>query len=311
MIAARRIGVPFIYEVRGLWQLTAATRNSGWEATERYHLDQDLERDVAFHADRVLTITRGVADELEQAGVPVEKISILPNGVDPDAFAPRKRDPRLASELDIHEDDFVLVYVGSLTPYEGLDDLIKAVALLRGRNRQVRAIIVGDGDARSELEATAHRCGMLDSITFVGERPSVQAANYLSLADAVALPRKPFKVCEIVSPLKPFEAMAMEKPVILSDLAALREIINHGETGLLCRPADPAHLADVIEQLITQPTLRASLGCNARGWVAANHSWSANAKRLKELYSELSARTASPAAELSQRTRLQAQYLRG
>ncbi len=287
LIAARRVGTPFIYEVRGLWELTTASRVDGWQETERFALERSLELAVASQADQVLTITEGVADELVAGGVSREKIGILPNGVDPDRFKPTRPDEDLALLLNLREADIVLVYCGSILVYEGLDDLIEAVALLRTRNIRARLLLVGDGAFRDRLRSLVALQQLESQVTFVDPVAPDEVHRYWSLADAVALPRKPFKVCEVVSPLKPFEAMAMGKPVILSDFPVSREIVQEEVTGFLCPPASPRDLAAIIERLAKDPMLRRKIGSAARNWVASNRSWSRNAKMLKALYARL------------------------
>lgn len=296
LIAAHRVGAKFVYEVRGLWELTAASRFAGWEATERYELDRRLEVLVATHADHVLTITNGVAHELARDGVAPEKLSLLPNAVDPEAFRPIEKNRALMTELGLHDDDFTAVYAGSLTNYEGLDDLIIALSLMRNQGVRTRLVIAGDGEARQELEEVAAAHGMIQHVQFLGRiRPDAIEA-YVSLADVVAIPRKPFKVCEVVTPLKPFEAMSMAKPVVLSDLPALREIVSDGKTGLLCRPADPASLANTLMRLAQDPQLRTELGQAAREWIIAHRSWSENAAGLIKFYEQISGPFAHPAS---------------
>ncbi len=286
LIAARRLSIPFVYELRGLWELTAATKIAWWEETERFALERSLELFVAQNADHVLTITRGLADELVAGGVSFDKVSILPNAVDPELFAPREPDQALRERLGLVDGDLVLVYCGSLTTYEGLDDLIEAVTSL---NPVVpaRLVIVGAGPYLETLRTLAGKSRFGSAVSFVGSVPPDEVQRYWSLADIVAVPRKPFEVCRVVSPLKPFEAMAMEKPVILSDLPASREIVRDGVTGLVCRAGDPSDLASTIARLAADPNLRRDLGRRAREWVVANNSWQMNAERLVDLYERL------------------------
>lgn len=284
LLAARRVGAKFIYEVRGLWELTAASRFAGWEETDRYKLDRGLEVLVASKADHVLTITRGVAEELIKDGVSPERLSLLPNAVDPEAFRPLPKNRPLMDRLGLTDEDFTAVYAGSLTNYEGLDDLIVAVSLLRRDGMRARLVIAGDGAARAGLESLAADRGLTGAVTFAGRVRPDEIGDYLSVADVAPIPRKPFKVCMVVSPLKPFEAMSMEKAVVLSDLPALREIVTDGVTGLICKPADPADLAMVLGRLGRDPALRDRLGRAAREWVMTHRSWAENAVRLKRLY---------------------------
>lgn len=290
LIAARRVGAPFVYEIRGLWELTAASRIPSWELTERFVLERQLELLIASEADQVLCITQGVADEIAAGGVPAEQISLLPNAVDPTRFVPAEKDMQLADRLDLRQFDFVLAYCGSVTNYEGLDDLIQAIAILARDSIRAGLVIVGDGPYRPTLQRLAVEQGVEGSIRFLNPVDPGKVAQYWALADIVALPRKPFRVCEIVSPLKPFEAMAMALPVVLSDLPVAREIVRHGETGILCRPADPADLAQSLAALARDPAYRKRLGATARAWVSANRSWARNADRLIELYDQLAPR---------------------
>jgi glycosyltransferase involved in cell wall biosynthesis len=286
LMAARRLGIPFIYEVRGLWELTAASRKPGWEATERFGFERDMERYVASEADAVLTITRALAAELVSGGVAGDRIRLLPNGVDPDHFTPGPRDEALAEALGL-QNSFTLVYAGSLTIYEGLDDLIEAVDLLRNDGIPASLVVIGDGVVRPALEQLVREKGLQAFVQFLGRvRPDAILA-YLSLAHAVALPRKAYRVCKIVSPLKPFEAMAMAKPVILTDLPVLREIVQDGHTGLICQPENPHDLAQSVRRLANNPILCRTLGEAARRWVVEERSWFANAASLQDLYSRL------------------------
>jgi glycosyltransferase involved in cell wall biosynthesis/tetratricopeptide (TPR) repeat protein len=287
LIAARRVGAKFIYEVRGLWELTAASRFVGWETTERFELDRNLEVLASTNADYVLTITKGVAEELVKDGVSPDRLALLPNAVDPQSFRPIPKDRALMERLGLTDDDFTAVYAGSLLNYEGLDDLIVAVSILRRSNVPARVIIVGDGAVRSQLEALTAELGLQKAVTFIGRVKPDEIEAYLSVADVVPIPRKPFKVCMVVSPLKPFEAMAMAKAVILSDLPALREIVSDGETGLICKPADPVDLAATLARLARDPELRKRLGESAREWIEQNRTWHENALRLIRLYRDM------------------------
>jgi glycosyltransferase involved in cell wall biosynthesis len=242
-----------------------------------------METLVAREADHVLAITQGVADELVAGGVPSTKITLLPNAVDPELFRPRPADEKLTAELGIAR-HFTMVYAGSLNEYEGLDDLITAIAELREQGTVVRLIVVGDGAASNSLKKQVAELSLEAAVTFVGRVPPDDVIRYLSLADAVTLPRKAFKVCNVVSPLKPLEAMAMAKPVVLTDLPVLREIVQHDVTGLLAAPGSPRDLARTLTRLAADPKLRTRLGEAARRWVLQERSWSAAASVLNSIY---------------------------
>jgi glycosyltransferase involved in cell wall biosynthesis len=293
LMAARRLSLPFIYEIRGFWELTATSKNAAWMKTQRYELDHRLEIFVASESDHVFAITDGVIDELATGGVPRSKLSLLPNAVDPERFTPKKPDGALAKAYRLEESDLVLVYAGSLTNYEGTDDLIEAIAILRDRDIRVIFLVVGSGAMLMQLKQQVKDRKLDDQVHFLGPRPPGEVSEHLALADVVALPRKPFRVCEIVSPLKPFEAMAMAKPVILSDLPVSREIVTDGVTGLLCAPADPTDLARVLERLFHDVDLRECLGRQGHDWVVKSRSWATNARIAADVYGTILAHRAA------------------
>jgi len=280
LIAARQLGLPFVYEVRGLWELTAAVDKPWWKQTEKFELDRSLEIRVASESDHVFALTQGIADQLIAGGVSADKITLLPNAVDAEQF-------RLATNSAAKTSTLTVAYAGTLRTYEGLDDLIEASRILRARGVDIRVLIIGDGPARDELVSLTASRSLQGMVTFTGELSQDQMRSYLDMADVVALPRKPFELCKIVSPLKPFEAMAMGKAVVVSDLPALREIVMDLETGRVCRPNDPVNLADVLQELAADPGLRARLGTAAREWVVNYHSWDAMAARIEAAYERL------------------------
>lgn len=197
----------------------------------------------------MFTITEGLANELALAGVDRARIRLLPNAVDPLLFQELPRSAELVQRHHLADCDLCLVYAGAMVTYEGLDDLIAAIGVLAERQLRVRLLLLGGGAAQGDLKALTAELGLGEQISFLGWVPPAMVPQYWALADAVVLPRKPFKVCMVVSPLKPFEAMSMGKPVILGDLPVMREIVRDGETGMLCRAGDPASLADTLERL--------------------------------------------------------------
>jgi len=287
LIAARKLGIPFVYEVRGLWEFTSASKKTGWEGTERFALERQLETLTAKYADRVLTLTQALADELVARGVDQSRISLAPNAVDIQAFGARPMNSGLAASLSIEADDFVVGYVGSVLAYEGLDDLIEAIALLRHRLPQVRALIVGDGDALPALRQLAQERGLLERMVFCGKIAPDLVPGYYALMNAIVLPRKPVTVCQLVSPLKPLEAMAMEVPLIVSDVAALREMVKDGETALVHIAGNARSLADCIEVLAKEPGVSRRLASNARKEVAATRTWQQVAATIANVHRNL------------------------
>ncbi len=274
LIAARRLGIPFVYEVRGLWEFTSASKKPGWETTERFALDRQLETLVAKNADRVLTLTGALRLEMAARGVLLDNIHLAPNAIDPEIFLPVTRDTELASLYGLEGSPFVVGYIGSVLVYEGLDDLLKAFAMLRDTIPDAKLLIVGDGDAMGMLKALAQQLRIEEAIVFTGKVVHTAVQRHFGLLDVVALPRKPYKVCELVSPLKPLEAMAMGVPLVVSDVAALKEMVREGETALVHKAADVSSLTNSLLLLAGDPALRVRLANAAREDVLDGRTWS-------------------------------------
>lgn len=285
--AAKRLGVPSIYEIRGFWHLTQATKRLGYENSDHYKLSERLEIETAKKSDYVFTITNALKQILVDNGVEESKISVLPNAVDPERFEPVKRDIELEKELGF-EGKIVIGYIGSFVEYEGLDLLLEAASELKKELGDIfRILLVGDGSIYEKLWRMSRFLAIEDIVTFTGRVPYEQVDRYYSLIDVVALPRLGLRVCELVSPLKPFEAMATGKVLITSDVEALSEIVEDGVTGLLHRKDDSSHLAEKLKLVITNQDLRTNLGTQARKWVSETHSWEVISKRLTDVYEKL------------------------
>jgi glycosyltransferase involved in cell wall biosynthesis len=227
-------------------------------------------------------------------GVPEDRMVVLPNGVHVDHFAPRRRDAALEHQLGT-AGKTVIGYAGGLVDYEGVDLLLDAVAALRERRDDFHLVVVGDGHYQSALDAQAGRLRLGDVATFTGRVPHSQIGRYLSLFDIAPFPRRPLPVCELISPIKPFESMAMGKAVVVSSVAALTEIVTDGKTGLVFAKGDVIELTRALERLLDSAELRASLGAQARDWVRAERDWSSIVDVVDATYREVLDGSAGPA----------------
>lgn len=281
MIAARRLGIPFVYEVRGWWEVTRASRDRSFEFTDSYQIQRRLENETAQAADHVITLTEGMREELEAGGVPPEMISLLPNSCDASRFEPMRRDKALAARYDIPEDVPVIGYIGTFVDYEGLDDLARAAVELKRRGVAYRLLIIGNenvsgteiGPIASRIQSIMAEGGASDWLLMPGRVPYADVAAHYSLLDIAAFPRKPWTVCELVSPMKPLEAMAMQKTVVVSSVRALQDLVTHDETGLIFAKGDSAALADTLHRLVADRTLAANLAERGRTWVLSHRTW--------------------------------------
>lgn len=234
--AARSLGLPFFYEVRGFWELSQAARDPGWEQTPNFVQEVDGETAVAQAAQRVFTLNRFMRDELVRRGVSAERIDLVPNGFPGWEAAPAQ--PVSRQNLGIRA-RYVVGYVGSFNVYEGLELLIEALALVRGQGLDVALLLVGSGEPRgldvgqsdtcpqtAAYYQLAQRWGVADHVVTPGRVAPKQAAAYYALLDVVVIPRLPFSVCELVSPMKPLEAAAHGKRVLMSDVAPLADLAS-------------------------------------------------------------------------------------
>ncbi len=288
---ARAYRIPLVYEVRGFLEESWLTRAHAAAAeTDRYLRTRDIETAVMQKADAVVTLSDTMCREIADRGVSADQIVVVPNAVDVDRFMPRAPSERLRRQIGLRSGVPVVGYVSSLTEFEGVGYLLQAVSILRSRGRKVHALVVGEGWHRDTLEVQAGRLGLDDGTAiFTGRVPRDEVADYFALIDAFVVPRTADRVSQLVTPLKPYEAMAMERAVVVSDVAALREIVTDGETGVVFRAEDALDLADRLEPLLDDPARRAKLGRAARAWVSANRTWRQNGERYRELYARLGA----------------------
>lgn len=284
--AARRLGLPAIYEVRGLWEVTRVSREPHWRDSDEYRFMAAMEAEAAKAADAVFALTRALKQEMVDRGVDAEKITILPNGVDGTRFLPREPDLELRAELRL-PDVPLIGYVGSVLDYEGIDTLLRAARLLADRRVEFHMLIVGDGDFLPRARQIATAEGLDRIVTFTGRVPHEDVERYYSLIDVAPLPRKSLPVTEMVSPLKPFEAMAMGKVVVGSSVDAISEIIEPEVNGLLFEKDDPASLADVLEDVLSNDVRRKAISTEARAWVLRERSWTRIAATASQVYKRL------------------------
>mgnify|MGYP001397027853 CR=1 FL=1 len=285
--AAKALGIPSIYEIRGFWHLTQSTKRLGYEGSDHYNLTERLEIETAKMSDHVFTITKALRDILIENGISENKITVLPNAVDPSKFNISKKDKRLEKELDF-QNKVVIGYIGSFVKYEGLDLLLEACSILKNKLGDCfRILLVGDGDMMKGLRNIARFLQLEDIITFTGRVSHKEVNRYYSLIDIAPLPRKGLRVCELVSPLKPFEAMGAGKVLITSSVAALAEIVDDGKTGFVFEKDNADDLARKLELVILDKDLRKQIGNNANKWVIENHSWDVISKRVVDVYQKL------------------------
>jgi len=285
--AARRHGLPLAYEIRAFWEDAAVGNGTGREGSLKYRMTRALENRAVGEADAVFTICHGLRDDLVARGFPPGKIGLSPNGVDLTLFGdPPPRDTALAAQLGLAPGP-VIGFIGSFYDYEGLDDLIAALPLLRERHGEAQLLLVGGGPVEERLRAQAAASPASAAIRFAGRVPHAQVERYYSLIDLLAYPRKASRLTELVTPLKPLEAMAQRRLVAASDVGGHRELIVDGVTGTLFPADDPAGCAAALGDLLDRRAEWPAMRERARAHIGANHDWARNIRRYQDVYQQL------------------------
>ena len=289
--AARALGVPLVYEIRAFWEDAAIGNGTGRAGSIKYRLTRELENHVIAGADAVMTICHGLRDDLIARGFPGGHIGVMPNGVDLTLFGrPPPRDALLARELKLDAKEPrgpVIGFIGSFYDYEGLDDLIAAMPSLVREQPAARLLLVGGGPMEAALKAQAGASPVAFAIHFAGRVPHDQVERYYSLCDVMAYPRKRSRLTDLVTPLKPLEAMAQGRIVAASDVGGHRELIADGLTGVLFPSDDPAACAASLVSLLARGDEWPAMRDAARAHVAANHDWERNVLRYQAVYQAL------------------------
>ncbi|WP_240779190.1 glycosyltransferase family 4 protein [Nonomuraea zeae] len=281
-----RTGTPFVYEVRGFLEETWASRDPARVGSQRHLLQREREAFLMNEADAVVTLAETMATEIVERGVPRERIHLAPNAVDDALLTAHYDGAAFRDAYGIAPGEIVVGSVSSIVAYEGFATLLRAAALLRDQSAPVRVLIVGDGAERENLLEIVEELGLTDAILpgRVGPDEALQAQDAI---DIFVCPREDLRVCRLVTPLKPVEAMALGKPVVLSDLPALSELVGSDGAGLLVPAGDPAELAEALAGLKEDPARRSEMGEAGRAEVAAKRTWSRVAETYQALYRSL------------------------
>ncbi|MBA2696736.1 MAG: glycosyltransferase [Actinobacteria bacterium] len=281
----RALKRPVVYEVRGMFEAVWTTDASRAENAEIYRLRRATEERCMRAANAVVTLSESMRQDILSRGIAPSKVFVVPNGIAAGDFSPRPRSADVSARLGLAPEDFVFGYVSNLDHFrEGQELLIDAAVILRDRGVPARALIVGDGRRRGQLQRHAENCSAGDAVLFTGRVEHEEVAEYYAQLDVFVVPRVDERAARLTTPLKPYEAMALGVPVVVSELPALREIIGAGERGCSFPPGDAAALADILGDLAADPRRRADMAHAAREWVLAHRTWAANAARYEAVY---------------------------
>ena len=281
---AQAYKIPFVYELRGLWEDTQVSKGVIGEESERYNFFRAMENRCLEQANAVITLSQTLKQEITKRGILPDKIFVVPNAVDCDRFPLVERNQTLAEKLKIGTGP-VLGYISSLVSYEGINILLQAFAELKEQCPEARVLIVGEGEQRSSLEALSEELNISEEVIFTGRIAHEQILDYYSVIDIFVVPRVPLRVCEIVTPLKPYEAMSSGRALVVSNVQALKEMVIDQETGIHFKAGNPSSLASACLELCQNKQLRQKLGQNAAKWVRQNRSWQSVSPTYLKAYS--------------------------
>lgn len=286
----RRHKLPVVYEMRASWEDAAVDHGTTTEGSLRYKVSRALESFALKRADEITTICEGLRGDIAARGIARDRVTVIPNAVDVEAFRfGAEADAALRRELGL-EGATVLGFAGSFYGYEGLDLLVDALARLLPRHPDLKLLLVGGGPQEARLKAQVAAAGLDGRVLFTGRVPHAQVQRYYELIDVLAYPRLPIRLTELVTPLKPLEAMAQGRMFVASDVGGHRELIRHGETGFLCRAGDAGALAAAIEDVLARRAEWPAVRAAARRFVEVERTWATSVARYRDVYRRALAR---------------------
>lgn len=284
---ARRLGIPVVYEVRAFWEDAAVDHGTTSEGSLRYRLTRALETHALRRVDHVFTICEGLRSDIAARGIPATKITVIPNAVDIESFEPGGLpDEALKARLGLSGAS-VVGFIGSFYAYEGLDLLLDALPAMLAARPEVRVLLVGGGPQDAALKAQAQRLGLQDKVVFTGRVPHAEVQRYYDLVDVLAYPRHSMRLTDLVTPLKPLEAMAQGRLLVASDVGGHRELIRDGETGVLFPAGRADALASAIVGLLGRRDDWPRLRANGRRFVETERNWRVSASHYQQPFSRL------------------------
>lgn len=283
----RLLGIPVVYEIRAFWEDAAVDHGSTHEGSLRYRLTRALETWAVKRADAVTVICEGLRNDLIQRGVPAEKITVIPNAVDVDQFSTGcNPDLSLKMKLGLGSSR-VLGFIGSFYAYEGLDLLIAALPNILKQVPDVKVLLVGGGPQDAALRQQVMALDLKERVIFTGRVPHDEVNRYYDLIDVLVYPRHPMRLTELVTPLKPLEAMAQGRLMIASDVGGHKELIQDGKTGVLFRAGQAGDLASKVVGLLKYQQGWEAMKRNGRQYVENERNWVASVQRYQGVYGSL------------------------
>lgn len=284
---ARRLGIPVVYEIRAFWEDAAVDHGTTTENSFRYRLTRQLETYAIRNVDHVFTICEGLRSDIVARGIPAEKVTVIPNAVDIASFnlsAPP--DPELQKRWGL-AGKTIIGFIGSFYAYEGLDLLLEALPALIQSQPEIRVLLVGGGPQEAKLRQQAIQLNLQDHVIFTGRVPHSEVGRYYDLINILAYPRHPMRLTELVTPLKPLEAMAQGQLFVASDVGGHKELIEHNKTGILFNAGNRESLTLALLNLLNNRQLWPELKKNGRRFVEKERNWTRSVENYRPIIEKL------------------------
>jgi len=286
LVLGRKLGIPVVYEIRAFWEDAAVDHGSYREFSWKYRLVHALETWACRRVSHLAVLCEGIKQDLQQRGIGENHMTIVPNGIHAEDFQPCPADEELRHAWGL-DGKIVIGFVGSFYRYEGLDVLVEAFARLLKKRNDLVLLLVGGGEVEEELKAQVHHLSLTSHVVFTGRIPHERIPGVYGLFDFLVYPRNSIRLTELVTPLKPLEAMAMEKPVVASDIGGHRELIRDGETGVLFQAGNIESLAQNLEELLQYPDRVQQLVKRGKAWVTQERSWVKIVRQYISIYQKV------------------------
>ena len=303
----RKLGIPVVYEIRAFWEDAGVDQGTYTQDSWKYKLVRSIETWVCKRADQVIVICNGLKNDLVKRGISSQKITPVFNGINPDDFRPCEPDTEYQKAWNL-KGKTVIGFIGSFYRYEGLDLLIQAFSHLTSQLPSLQPsnpptlqpssppslqtsqppsltlLLVGGGEMENELKAQIKNLHLEDKVIMPGRIPHDRIPGVYALVDILAYPRYSMRLTELVTPLKPLEAMAMGKSLVASDVGGHRELIHHNKTGLLFSAGNVSALSESLERLLVDHTLRKRIQEQGVSWVCHEHTWEKTTSVYEDIY---------------------------
>ena len=282
--AGARFHLPLVYEVRAFWEDAAVDHGTSKEWGVRYRLTRALETYVLQRSAAVTTICEGLRSDIVRRGISEEKVTVIPNAVDPNRFSINGR-PNLSLQKKLGLDGKpVLGFIGSFYAYEGLPLLLRALPGIIEKVPDVHLLLVGGGPEEARLKAMVNSAGLQGRVIMTGRVHHDDIQDYYNLIDIFVYPRLSMRLTDLVTPLKPLEAMAQGRLVLASDVGGHRELIRPGENGQLFKSGQVAALEAAAIDLIRNRGGWQALRERGRAFVESERNWAASVRRYRDVY---------------------------